>query len=453
MENTYNLYSEIKFSENKNIFYQKKYSFYDLKRLIENQFKKLKDKQHGIVLLTTKNKLKFIVRFYALNKAGFKVLISNSSLSKKEALREKVKANYMFKGNNLIRISKSKIKNNKKFDVILKTSGSTNYSKYVYLSNKNISFITTKMNEEMFQKQKFNELIFSPIEHAFGFGRLHSIMKSDNSLSLCDEISFSEFYKYCKLFKCNSASMPAKILVSLLEMDLKNFKKNSANLKYIQLSTGYFPLRYRKIIMKLKINLYINYGMTEAMRSTFLNCVSFPKKIHTEGKPFKQVKIKILKKQKRKIGKILIKGTNLAKGYSDKNLWKSKLQKGWFVTGDQGYLDKDGFLIFCGRDEDNININGINYNLATIESDLKRELNTQDVKIINSSAKTNSFDPKIYLFIRSKNFQEPINKFLKTNNINISFEKIFLVKKFKYAETGKINTKNLLNLIKNNVKR
>ena len=49
------------------------------------------------MLLTTKNKLKFIVRFYALNKAGFKVLISNSSLSKEEALREKVKANYMFK--------------------------------------------------------------------------------------------------------------------------------------------------------------------------------------------------------------------------------------------------------------------------------------------------------------------------------------------------------------------
>ena len=92
------------------------------------------------------------------------------------------------------------------------------------------------------------------------------------------------------------------------------------------------------------------------------------------GKPFKQVKIKILKKQKSKIGKILIKGTNLAKGYSDKNLWKSKIQKGWFVTGDQGYLDKDGFLIFCGRDEDNISINGINYNLASIESDLKREL-------------------------------------------------------------------------------
>ena len=71
--------------------------------------------------------------------------------------------------------------------------------------------------------------------------------------------------------------MPAKILVSLLEMDLKILKKFS-KLKVYTISTGYFPLRYRIIIMKLKINLYINYGMTEAMRSTFLNCVSFPKK-------------------------------------------------------------------------------------------------------------------------------------------------------------------------------
>ena len=47
--------------------------------------------------------------------------------------------------------------------------------------------------------------------------------------------------------------------------------------------------------------------------------------------------------------------------------------------------------------------------------------------IINTSVKTNSFDPKIYLFIKSKNFQEPIIKFLKSNNINISFEKIFLI--------------------------
>ena len=44
------------------------------------------------MLLTTKNKLKFIIRFYALNRAGFKVLISNSSLSKKRGSSRKSQA-------------------------------------------------------------------------------------------------------------------------------------------------------------------------------------------------------------------------------------------------------------------------------------------------------------------------------------------------------------------------
>ena len=37
--------------------------------------------------------------------------------------------------------------------------------------------------------------------------------------------------------------------------------------------------------------------MTEAMRSTFLNYEKNKNKIHTEGKPFKGVNIKILKKK------------------------------------------------------------------------------------------------------------------------------------------------------------
>ena len=36
--------------------------------------------------------------------------------------------------------------------------------------------------------------------------------------------------------------------------------------------------------------------MTEAMRSTFLDCMKYKNKIHTEGKPFAGIKIKFLKK-------------------------------------------------------------------------------------------------------------------------------------------------------------
>ena len=108
--------------------------------------------------------------------------------------------------------------------------------------------------------------------------------------------------------------------------------------------------------------------MTEAMRSTFLNCKKYPTKIHTEGKPFRGVSIKT----KNKTSEILIKGNNLAISYLDKNSWKSNIENGWFKTGDIGELDKQNFLTFKGRNIDNININGLNYSLNTIENLIKK---------------------------------------------------------------------------------
>ena len=106
--------------------------------------------------------------------------------------------------------------------------------------------------------------------------------------------------------------------------------------------------------------------MTEAMRSTFLNCQKYPTKIHTEGKPFK-----CGIKTKNKTWNI-IKGNNLAISYLDKNSWKSNIENGWFKTGDIGELDKQNFLTFKGRNIDNININGLNYSLNTIENLIKK---------------------------------------------------------------------------------
>ena len=85
--------------------------------------------------------------------------------------------------------------------------------------------------------------------------------------------------------------------------------------------------------------------MTEAMRSTFLNLKKNKKKIHTEGKPLNGVRIKIKKNHLKKYGEILIKGKNLACGYSDKNEWNKKFKKEYFYTCDIGYLDKDNFGI------------------------------------------------------------------------------------------------------------
>ena len=134
----------------------------------------------------------------------------------------------------------------------------------------NISFITSKMNKEMFNNRKsYNELIFAPIDHAFGLGRMHSIIKSDHSMTLIDDFSFNNFTKRTKLLNMIFFDTDAKLLKTLIELDFANFKKEIAKLEYAQVSTGYFPKTLRKKFLKNGSNLFINYGMTEAMRYLF----------------------------------------------------------------------------------------------------------------------------------------------------------------------------------------
>ena len=104
------------------------------------------------------------------------------------------------------------------------------------------------MNNEMFgNKYKYNELIFAPIDHAFGFARLHSLLISKNNFTITDQITYSNLENLRKKIKSiNSISIPAKILSNLLNMGRNFSNQILKNIKYIQVSTGYFPLNLRK---------------------------------------------------------------------------------------------------------------------------------------------------------------------------------------------------------------
>ena len=64
MKKNKNLFSEIKFCKDKYIFYEKKYNFSKIKVLINKTFDSIRKYRKGVVVLDTKDKLKFITRFY-----------------------------------------------------------------------------------------------------------------------------------------------------------------------------------------------------------------------------------------------------------------------------------------------------------------------------------------------------------------------------------------------------
>ena len=106
------------------------------------------------------------------------------------------------------------------------------------------------------------------------------------------------------------------------------------------------------------------YGMTEAAHQMASN--PLPPRAHKAGSvgPGSSVQISIMDaagahQPKGQQGEVVIKGPNVITGYENNPEANAKsFTDGWFRTGDQGFLDEDGYLSLVGRLKEMINRGG-----------------------------------------------------------------------------------------------
>lgn len=94
------------------------------------------------------------------------------------------------------------------------------------------------------------------------------------------------------------------------------------------------------------------YGLTET--SPVLVAESETKhRPGSAGYALDNVQLKILEPDKDGVGEILAKGPNIMLGYyNDEKKTNEAFEDGWFKTGDYGYIDNEGFLFITGRKKD-----------------------------------------------------------------------------------------------------
>jgi len=122
------------------------------------------------------------------------------------------------------------------------------------------------------------------------------------------------------------------------------------------------------------------YGATETSPVISVNSQKFNRPGST-GKviPNVQVRIENLETGEecatRQVGKILVKGDSVMKGYyDDPELTAEVLVDGWYNTGDMGFLDEDGFLWHAGRFKRFAKIGGEMISLVKVENILEKYL-------------------------------------------------------------------------------
>lgn len=359
-----------------------------------------------------------------LKKSDSKIIYYSKNYCDLEVIEKKYKSYYIDDIDILIKDNKGlEFKDNKAKDecrVIFFTSGTTGANKGVMLSEKNI--LSDIYGASCLFKP--DGLVFSclPFHHAFGL--ITSVLKPfyygvpvflNNSLKyLINEIKKSKpntmfvvpvfienFYK--QIWKTARQTKKATILKATIKMsnsllkigiDLRHilFKSILANfggnLKYIICGGAFLDAKYVKWFRSIGIEILNGYGITECSPVLAVNRNEYYKD-GSVGQVVRGAYIKIENNE------ILVKGDIVMLGYyKDEQATKSVIKKGYFNTGDFGYLDENGFLYITGRKKNLIILsNGENISPEVIEEKLSKDKGVCEVIVY---AKDNKLIAMIY---------------------------------------------------------
>ena len=274
--------------------------------------------------------------------------------------------------------------NNDEMSIMLFTSGTTNMSKIVMLSHKNICTnlydITTCFDINSVDRM----LSFLPLHHTFEctVGFLYpisvgsAIVFSKGIRHIGDEIKnfkitamisvpvmMEKIYEKImksieKKGKLNTVQKGVKIsnVLQMVGIDIRRklFKEIHENLggalRIVVAGGAALDPKVQKGFNDLGLNVAQGYGLTETSPVVSAEFMK-KKKIGSIGKKMPNVEIKLDEQDEEGVGELLVKGDSVMLGYynNEEANKESFTEDGWFRTGDLAKIDKDGFIFISGR--------------------------------------------------------------------------------------------------------
>ncbi len=282
--------------------------------------------------------------------------------------------------------------------VILYTSGTTGKPKGVMLSYENLLSNIEGLDDRKIATSKDSTMAILPFHHSYPLmvsmlyplhigakiAFIETLSSSEILNTLKKEkisvlIGVPRLYElfHRKIFEKINENPFAKVLFKFVKkinnqrISRKIFKKVhdefGGNIKFFVSGGAKLDIDIAKDLWALGFKIIEGYGLTETSPIVSFN----PKekiKLGSVGTPIKGVEIKI------EDGEVLVKGKNVFKGYLNKpEKTKEVFKNGWFLTGDLGYIDEEGYLFITGRKKEIIVLpNGKNINPEEVENKIKK---------------------------------------------------------------------------------
>ncbi len=264
--------------------------------------------------------------------------------------------------------------------VILFTSGSEKEPKAVQLTHRNI-WSNIQGVTQLFEFTSEDIFLCTlPYFHVFGL-TVHLWLPLYFGMTLVTYANPLDFKVVCRIAREEKVTFLVGTPAFLWGYVNKSEKGDFDTVRIALSGADKCPEALRQAYLeKHQLTLYEGYGTTETSPVISANVPDFNRP-GSVGRPLPNVKVRMENYETGEecgvgeIGKILVKGENVMKGYFDDFEQTSlSIRHGWYDTGDMGYMDEDGFLWHVGRLRRFVKIGGEMVSLIRVEDVLERLL-------------------------------------------------------------------------------
>lgn len=248
--------------------------------------------------------------------------------------------------------------------LVLHTSGTTSKPKRVPLTHGNLCNSQRNVGRVLQLQPEDRCLNVMPLFHIHGLvACLLASLGSGGSIVCPRGFEPSRFSTWLTAWHPTWYSAVPTMHQAILAQGLASKKPSS--LRFIRSSSASLPPTVMAALeLTFNVPVIESYGMTEAAHQMASN--QLPPKIRKPGSVGCAAgpEVAIINDTGDQlpagsIGEVAIRGANVTTGYEDNPSGNAiAFQHGWFRTGDQGYLDADGYLFLTGRLKEIINRGG-----------------------------------------------------------------------------------------------
>ena len=265
--------------------------------------------------------------------------------------------------------------------ILMPTSGSTGSPKSVRVSRQNLIESTASISRYLEMTHERVLISSLPFHYTYGLSLLNLSLYSGSKIVLTRRSALSS--EFWETFGNAGVTDFSGVPFHFESFQRHGFPKNAlGSLQYVTQAGGKLPpaitLKFLNYAENWGFKYFTMYGQTEATpRISYLPPSRAREKLGSVGVPIDIGRVTVRNEEgvinaPHVVGQVIYEGPNVCLGYasSQSDLQRGDSLQGFLETGDQGYLDEDGYLFLTGRAGREVKVSGHRVNLDEVMNHL-----------------------------------------------------------------------------------